>query len=338
MSNIIEEANSIAEKIEIFNRDDHNPYKDVKKIILSKKIKLIVTVARGTSDCAALYASYLFAKFLGLPTYSLPPSQITLEKTKFDFSSALVLIISQSGLSEDLIECEKASRTMGALTTILTNNNKSPIIKTANYYFNMYAGKEESVAATKSFVLTLLNLIKLVSVVSDNHTILSKINDLPKMIERENINTWDPTIVDNHLSNGFIISRGLGYALSTEISLKFKELCQEQIEPFSSAEVMHGPRSLIENKFKLFVLVLNDKSGNIVLKDIDELKKRTDKVYEILPKSYGDTAFSYHSLESSELDSIILMAKFYPWITKYSKLKGLDPDHPRYLTKVTSTF
>ena len=124
MSKVLEEASSVAQIIEQFNKEDQNPYKDIKKIILDKKIKLIVTVARGTSDCAALYASYLFAKSLGLPTYSLPPSQITLEKTEFDFSSALVLIISQSGLSEDLIECEKASRTMGALTVILTNNNK----------------------------------------------------------------------------------------------------------------------------------------------------------------------------------------------------------------------
>jgi len=338
MSKILEEANSIASRIKIFNQDDRNPYNDVKKIILDKKIKLIVTVARGTSDCAALYASYLFAKFLGLPTYSLPPSQITLEKTKFDFSSALVLIISQSGLSEDLIECENASRTMGALTLILTNNNKSPMIETANYYFNMYAGKEESVAATKSFVLTLLNLIKFVSVISDNNQILSKINDLPAFIEKENQNNWETCVVDNHISNGFIISRGLGYALSTEISLKFKELCQEQIEPFSSAEVMHGPKSLIENKFKLFVLILNDKSGNIVSKDINLLKQMTNKVYEILPSTYGDSTFVYQSLDSSELDSIILMAKFYPWIIKYSKLKNLDPDNPRYLTKVTRTF
>ena len=338
MSKILEEANSIADKIAIFNEDDQNPYNEVKKIILDKKIKLIVTVARGTSDCAALYASYLFAKYLGLPTYSLPPSQITLEKTQFDFSSTLVLIISQSGLSEDLIECEKASRTMGALTLVLTNNNRSPMIETANYFFNMYAGKEESVAATKSFVLTLLNLIKLVSIISDKHQILSKINDLPSIINRENQNNWEANIVDSHLSNGFIISRGLGYALSTEISLKFKELCQEQIEPYSSAEVMHGPKSLIENKFKLFVLILNDKSGNIVLKDIDQLKKMTDKVYEILPVTYGNSDFVYQSLNSAELDSIILMTKLYPWMIKYSKLKGLDPDNPRYLTKVTRTF
>ena len=338
MSKILEEASSISEKIEIFNQDDQNPYNDVRKIILDKKIKLIVTVARGTSDCAALYASYLFAKYLGLPTYSLPPSQITLEKTQFDFSSTLVLIISQSGLSEDLIECEKASRTMGALTLVLTNNNRSPMIGTANYFFNMYAGKEESVAATKSFVLTLLNLIKLVSIISDKHQILSKINDLPSIINRENQYNWEANIVDSRLSNGFIISRGLGYALSTEISLKFKELCQEQIEPFSSAEVMHGPKSLIENKFKLFVLILNDKSGNIVLRNINKLKKMTDRVYEILPTSYGNSTFMYQSLNSAELDSIILMTKFYPWIIKYSKLKGLDPDSPRYLTKVTRTY
>lgn len=338
MSKILEEANSIAEKIEKFNQNDQNPYNDIKKIILDNKIKLIVTVARGTSDCAALYASYLFAKFLGLPTYSLPPSQITLEKTHFDFSSALVLIISQSGLSEDLIECEKACRKMGAITAILTNNNRSPMINTVNYYFNINAGQEESVAATKSFVLTLLNLIKLVSIISDNQQILSAINDLPKLIENENKNNWEPQMVDKNLSHGFIISRGLGYALSTEISLKFKELCQEQIEPFSSAEVMHGPKSLIENKFKLFVLILNDKSGSIVSRDINQLKKMTDRVYEISPVSYGNSLFVYQSLNLAELDSIILMSKFYPWIIKYSELKGLNPDNPRYLTKVTNTL
>ena len=174
--------------------------------------------------------------------------------------------------------------------------------------------------------------------ISDNFQILDTIKDLPAIIEKESQSSWNPSIVDNHLSNGFIISRGLGYALSTEISLKFKELCQEQIEPFSSAEVMHGPKSLIENEFKLFVLILNDKSGNIVSRDIKQIRKMTDKVYVISPNSKTDNTFNYQSLNSSELDSIILMSKFYPWIIKYSKLKGLNPNNPRYLTKVTRTF
>ena len=333
---VLEEACSIAERIAIFNQKDDNPYHLIAKNISDKKIKHIVTVARGTSDCVALYASYLFAKTLGLTTYSLPPSIITLENSHFDFSNTLVLVISQSGLSKDLIICEQASRKMGAETMILTNNVNSPIVNNANYFFNINAGEEESVAATKTFALSLLNIIKLIAVVSDNKKIIDNIFQLPDHISKESKDSWDPELIDKNVSNGFIISRGLGYALSTEISIKFKELCQEQIEPFSSAEVMHGPKSLIENSFKLFTLSLNDSSGSSVLKDTKKLMKITNKVYSITYQS--NASLNYSSMNHPELDSIIIMSKFYPWIIKYSIYKGLNPDNPRYLTKVTQTY
>ena len=335
---VLEEAKSIPEKISIFNQSDENPYDQISKKILDKSIKHIVTIARGTSDCAALYTSYLIAKALGLTTYSLPPSIITLENSNFDFSNTLVIVISQSGLSEDLIQCEKASRIMGAETLILTNNLNSPMIKNANYFFNINAGKEVSVAATKSFILSLLNIIKLVAIIKNDKEILNNILQLPEHLNEELNNPWDAELIDKNISTGFIISRGLGYALSTEISLKFKELCQEQIEPFSSAEVMHGPRSLIQNSFKLFTLSLNDSSGESVKKDTDILKKITNKVYEIESKSKNKLNLFFKTLNSPELDSIIIMSKFYPWIIKYSMLKNLDPDKPRYLTKITNTF
>tara|TARA_B100001964_G_scaffold4841_1_gene5153 strand:- start:31 stop:1047 length:1017 start_codon:yes stop_codon:yes gene_type:complete len=335
-SKVLEEACSIAERIAIFNQKDDNPYHLIAKNISDKKIKHIVTVARGTSDCVALYASYLFAKTLGLTTYSLPPSIITLENSHFDFSNTLVLVISQSGLSKDLIICEQASRKMGAETMILTNNVNSPIVNNANYFFNINAGEEESVAATKTFALSLLNIIKLIAVVSDNKKIIDNIFQLPDHISKESKDSWDPELIDKNVSNGFIISRGLGYALSTEISIKFKELCQEQIEPFSSAEVMHGPKSLIENSFKLFTLSLNDSSGSSVLKDTKKLMKITNKVYSITYQS--NASLNYSSMNHPELDSIIIMSKFYPWIIKYSIYKGLNPDNPRYLTKVTQTY
>ena len=333
---VLEEASSIADKIAIFNQKDDNPYHLIAKNISDKKIKHIVTVARGTSDCVALYASYLFAKTLGLTTYSLPPSIITLENSHFDFSNTLVLVISQSGLSKDLIICEQASRKMGAETMILTNNVNSPIVNNANYFFNINAGEEESVAATKTYALSLLNIIKLIAVVSDNKKIIDNIFQLPDHISKESKDSWDPELIDKNVSNGFIISRGLGYALSTEISIKFKELCQEQIEPFSSAEVMHGPKSLIENSFKLFTLSLNDSSGSSVLKDTKKLMKITNKVYSITYQS--NASLNYSSMNHPELDSIIIMSKFYPWIIKYSMYKGLNPDNPRYLTKVTQTY
>lgn len=337
-STVFEEAISIAEKIAIFNQSDENPYHLIAKKISEKKIKYIVTVARGTSDCAALYASYLFAKKLGLTTYSLPPSVITLENSNFDFSNTLIIVISQSGLSEDLIKCEKTSREMGGETIILSNNLNSPMINSANYFFNINAGKELSVAATKTFILSLLNIIKLVAIIKNDKEILNNILKLPEHLNKELNNTWEAKLIDKNISSGFIISRGLGYALSTEISLKFKELCQEQIEPFSSAEVMHGPKSLIQNSFKLFTLSLNDPSGSSVAVDTEKLMAITNKVYEIKSNSKNNSSFTFQTLNSPELDSIIIMSKFYPWIIKYSKLKGLNPDNPRYLTKVTRTL
>ena len=337
-SNVLEEANSVAEKIAIFNQEDKNPYQEIAKKILNKEIKHVVTLARGTSDCAALYASYLFAKSLGLTTFSLPPSLITLENSHFDFSKTLVIVISQSGLSADLVKCEQASRKMGAETIILTNNPNSQIINNADYFFNINAGNEISVAATKTFILSLLTIIKLVACIKNDIEILNNISKLPEHIHNEFFQSWDPEIIDKNISNGYIISRGLGYALSTEISLKFKEICQEQIEPFSSAEVMHGPKTLIENSFKLFTLSLTDNSGLSVAKDAEKIMKITNKTYSIKSKFETKNDLVYTSLNSPELDSLIIMSKFYPWIIKYSKLKGLDPDKPRYLNKITTTI
>ena len=335
---VLDEALSIPTIVDQFSNADKNPYESIAKLINQKKIKYVVTVARGTSDCAALYSSYIFAKHLGLPTYSMPPSIITLEQSKFDFSEALVIVISQSGKSADLVECERKSRSMGARTIIITNNIDSPIINEANYFINMYAGEEKSVAATKTFTQTLLVLIKLVFICLGKKNINDDIKKLSEIIVNDSSNEWNTDVIDKNINTGFIIGRGVGFALSNEISLKFKELCQEMIEPFSSAEVMHGPKSLVENSFKLFLLGMNDKSGLTVNKDVNELKNYTNSVYEISSNTNTKSDFFYPSNKILELDSVILMSKFYPWIIRYTIAKDLNPDEPRYLTKVTQTF
>lgn len=335
---VLEEALSIPTIIDQFSNIDDNPYDSIAQLISQKKIKYVVTIARGTSDCAALYSSYIFAKHLGLPTYSMPPSIITLEQSKFDFSEALVIVISQSGKSTDLVECEKKSRLMGARTVIITNNVDSPIVKEANYFLNMFAREEKSVAATKTFTQTLLVLIKLVFICLGKKNINDDIKKLSEIIVNDSINEWNTDIIDKSINTGFIIGRGVGFALSNEISLKFKELCQEMIEPFSSAEVMHGPKSLIENSFKLFLLGMNDKSGLTVNNDVHELKNYTNLIYDMSSNKNVKSDFFYPSNKILELDSVILMSKFYPWIIRYTISKGLNPDEPRYLTKVTQTF
>ena len=334
---LLEEALSIPEKINHFIINDKNNYADVSKLINEKKIQYIVTVARGTSDCAALYASYMFAKYLGLPTYSMPPSIITLENSQFDFSKALVIIISQSGLSADLVECENKSKQMGATTILISNNQKSPMVNTSNFFYYINAGEEKSVAATKTFVLSLLIIQKIIFNTL-NKNIDNHIKNISEQLIKNSNNQWETKIIDKSVNVGFIIGRGVGYAIANEISLKFKELCQEMIEPFSSAEVMHGPKSLIQNSFKVFTMSLKDNSGKIVYQDSKEIIKLTNLHYEISFEDKNKKNLFYNSYEFIELDPIIILSKFYPWIVKYSIEKGLDPDKPRYLTKVTKTF
>ncbi|MDC6448352.1 SIS domain-containing protein, partial [Alphaproteobacteria bacterium] len=335
---VLKEALSIPSTINNFAFIDKNQYQEIANLISQKKIKYIVTVARGTSDCAALYSSYIFAKYLGLPSYSMPPSIITLEKSKFNFSDALVIIISQSGKSTDLIECEKKSREMGAITILVSNNENSPIVNSANYFFSIFAGEEKSVAATKSFVQTLLILKKLVFICEGRKKINDSIKILSDTLLKDENNQWNVDLVDNSINSGFILGRGVGFALSNEISLKFKELCQEMIEPFSSAEVMHGPKSLIQDTFKLFTLSMNDTSGETVQRDSNEISKYTKLVYNISSTNNESKNFYFAKNEIMDFDSIVIMSKFYPWIIKYAQKKGLDPDKPRYLTKVTETF
>ena len=334
---LLNEALSIPEKINNFIINDKNNYADVSKLINEKKIQYIVTVARGTSDCAALYASYMFAKYLGLPTYSMPPSIITLENSQFDFSKALVIIISQSGLSTDLVECENKSKKMGATTILISNNQKSPMVSTSNFFYYINAGEEKSVAATKTFVLSLLIIQKIIFNTL-NKNINNHIKKISEKLIKDSNNQWNPKILNKSVDVGFIIGRGVGYAIANEISLKFKELCQEMIEPFSSAEVMHGPKSLIQDSFKVFTMSLKDNSGKIVNQDSKEITKLTNLHYSISFDDKDNKNLFYNSYEFIELDPIIILSKFYPWIVKYSIEKGLDPDKPRYLTKVTKTF
>jgi len=335
---VLQEALSIPLIIDKFSQIDNNQYQEIANLISQKKIKYVVTVARGTSDCAALYSSYIFAKYLGLPSYSMPPSIITLEKSKFDFSEALIIVITQSGKSSDLIDCEKKSQEMGATTLLVSNNENSPIVNSAHYFFNMFAGEEKSVAATKSFVQTLLILNKLVFSCEGRKDINDNIKKLSESLLIDSNNQWEADIVNNTINTGFILGRGVGFALSNEISLKFKELCQEMIEPFSSAEVMHGPKSLIQDSFKLFTLSMNDLSGLTVQKDSDKISKYTKLVYNISSTHKEGNNFFFPSNQIIEFDSIVIMTKFYPWIVRYAQKKGLDPDKPRYLTKVTQTY
>ena len=153
---------------------------------------------------------------------------------------------------------------------------------------------------------TLLILIKLVYLIQKKK--LTSHKNLSEFLLNDSQNQWDTNLVDPSINKGYILGRGVGFALSNEISLKFKELCQEMIEPFSSAEVMHGPKSLVQNSFKIFMLSMNDKSGLSVIKDSKEITNYTKLIYNI--SSMDNNNFYYTPNKISELDSITIMLNF----------------------------
>ena len=334
---VFQEALSIPERINNFINNDKNNYKAVSKLLCSKKITNVITIARGTSDNVALFSSYLITKHFGLPVSSLPPSLITLEKSKINLSNSIVIIISQSAKSKDLIECGKQVKKMGAVSILISNNSQSPIIKYCDHFLYLNAGVELGIAATKTFVLSLIVIIKIIYENKDNE-IDKKITLLSQRLLKDESADWSISKINKKINTGFIISRGIGLPLAYEISLKFKELTQEFMMPYSSAEVFHGPRSLIDNKTKIFSITMRDKSSGSIKNDLNKIKKLTPNNYEFSTKFNHKNNFYSGASPTSYLDPIIIMSKFYPWIIEYAFSKGLDPDKPRYLKKETDTF
>ena len=334
---VFQESLSIPERIKNFINNDRNNYQAVSRLLRSKKITNVITIARGTSDNVALFSSYLITKHFGLPVSSLPPSLITLEKSNINLSNSIVIIISQSAKSKDLIECGKQVKKMGAISILISNNAQSPIIQHCDHFLYLNAGVELGIAATKTFVLSLIVIIKIIYKNIDDK-IDKKINLLSQRLIQDESNNWTISKINRKINTGLIISRGIGLPLAYEISLKFKELTQEFMMPYSSAEVFHGPRSLIDEKTKIFSLTMRDRSSGSIKDDLKKIKRLTPNNYEFSTKFNYKNNF-YSSLSPvSYLDPIAIMSKFYPWIIKYAFLKGLDPDKPRYLKKVTDTF
>ena len=336
-SKVYQEAISIPEKIINFLENDNNNYKSISNHLLSKSINNVVTVARGSSDNAALYSSYLITRYTGLPVSSFPPSLITLEKSPINFSKSLIIIISQSGMSNDLIECSKKFKSMGVLTVFISNNQKSPIVNNCDYFLYLNAGKEVGIAATKTFILSLIVILKITSPIKDE--IIN--NDLfiitNKLSQKENVK-WSTKYVKNSNNRGFIISRGVGLAIAQEISLKFMELSQEFIIPYSAAEILHGPRSLIDKKTKIFSVTMRDKSSRSISKDLKKISPLTKYNYQFSTLTKNNNNYYSNISPHMDLDPIVIMAKFYPWIIEYTRAKGLNPDKPRYLSKITKTL
>nr|WP_243846272.1 SIS domain-containing protein [Rhizomicrobium palustre] len=302
------------------------------------KPRAVITLARGSSDNAATFAKYLIETRLGILTSSAAPSISSVYSAKADLKETVLIATSQSGKSPDIVTALQAAKEAGAFTIALVNVIDSPLAQSADIALPLCAGPEKSVAATKSYLATVAGIARLVAAWSEDHALATALDGLPDLLAKAWGLDWSAA-VEKLLpaKNLYVIGRGVGFGGAQEAALKFKETCAIHAEAFSSAEVRHGPMALAKDGFPALVLSQNDETRAGMLELMEALSQSGA---EILLSGFADPrATVLPSLEAHPvLQPILFLQSFYRLAEALSRAKGLNPDSPPLLNKVTETL
>ena len=312
------------------------------KHLRERGIDLIVLVARGSSDNAALFGRYLLEITTGIPVSLAAPSVYTLYDAKIDLSHAAVIGVSQSGEGTDINRVLETAKATGAFTIGITNEAESSMAKIADETLLTHAGREKSVAATKTYTGQMLHFYMLAASLGDKEIEFEKIPDFAaRALEKD---SEIKRAVERYvfMENCVIVGRGLNYGNSYELALKLMETCYVVAERFSTADFFHGPLAVVERRFPVILFAPNGvtKSGTLdLLKKLHEAGADTFSI-----TNDDETAFlSSRSLKMpAEIDEFLSPIPFVIpaqlFAAHLAAAKGLNPDKPRSLSKVTRTL
>ena len=310
---------------------------------LAKKIKdsgylNIMFSARGSSRNACNYFKYLLEILGKISVNYITPSVITLYDGNVDFSKSVFIAVSQSGMGEDVIQVTKKAKKSGALVVTITNDPNSPLSKLGDYNLNLNCGEEVSVPATKTFTAEAVLLAYLAGKLTASDDIINGLDKLPKCVG-EIIENQDKieVLAKKFLNTKEVIILGRGYsaALMDEMVLKMKETTYINSSCYSVPDFYHGPFALAEQS-KTFILINNSGKGQ---KDVEDAKKRLlDIGIKPFVVSDFDSSADFLIAKLPECMSALLYVVFMQLLVlKLSSLKGLNPDMPRGLKKITVT-
>jgi glucosamine--fructose-6-phosphate aminotransferase (isomerizing) len=335
----------IAEQPEVLERTINAEREKLVKLgdfLRQKDIDLIMLVARGSSDNAALFGRYLLEVTTGIPVSLSAPSVFTLYNAKLRLNRALVIGVSQSGEGTDINHVLESAKSSGAFTIAITNEADSAMAKIADETLLIHAGREKSVAATKTYTGQMLHFYMLAAVLGDKRLDYHKIPEFSqKALELEK---EVESLVQRYafMENCVVVGRGLNYGNSYELALKLMETCYVVAERFSSADFFHGPLAIVERRFPV---VLFAPTGVTQQSNIDLL----NRLHELHADSLSITndekivGLSTRSLfMPKEIDEFLSPIPFIIpaqlFAAYLSETKGIDPDAPRSLSKVTQTL
>ena len=299
----------------------------------------VTTVARGSSDHAATFGKYLIETLLGVPTSTAAMSVSSIYAAPVVADESLCIAISQSGRSPDLLATVEAHRKAGAYVVALVNDEDSPLAALADELLPLKAGPEKSVAATKSYIASLAGLAAIAAAWSDDRAIADGLHLLPEQLGAAFALDWSAALPAlTSARNLFVIGRGYGFAVAQEAALKLKETCALHAEAFSSAEVKHGPMAIVNDGFPILAFATSDSAGDGVRDVAQEFAARGAHV--LLANPGGGTQGTVHLpalMTAAALEPILQIQSFYRLANNLSVARGLDPDSPPHLNKVTKT-
>jgi glucosamine--fructose-6-phosphate aminotransferase (isomerizing) len=305
----------------------------------------VLIAARGTSDNAARYAQYAFGAYNRLPVVLATPSLFTLYNRPPRLNGALVIGISQSGQSPDIGAVVDEGRRQGRPTIAITNNPASPLAGAAEYVIPIHAGPEQAIAATKTYTTSLGVLALISAALAEDEERIRQLSRLPELMHQALAGLAAVMVRAEryrYMGHCAVIGRGFNYATAFEIALKIKELTRTVAEPYSSADFRHGPIAMVGNGFPVLVVAPSDTVAEDIRALVNDLKKLGSELLLIS----DDKAV----LQQAQMP-LPLPANIPEWLTPLiavlpgqlfslalAQAKGLNPDQPSGLKKVTETL
>jgi len=316
--------------------------KKLGEFLRGKDINLIVLVARGSSDNAAFFGRYLLEITTGIPVSLSAPSVYTLYHAELKLNRALVIGVSQSGEGADINRVLKSAKKSGAFTLGITNFADSTMAKIADETLLIHAGREKSVAATKTYTGQMLHFYLLASILGETKLEYEKIPQFTNQALELKSKVEELAQRYVFMENCVVVGRGLNYGNSYELALKLMETCYVVAERFSSADFFHGPLAIVERRFPVILFAPQGVTQKSNLDLLNRLKELHADSFTITNDDKIAALSSRSLLMPKEIDEFLSPIPFIIPAQLFAALlaeaKGLNADAPRSLTKVTKTI
>jgi glucosamine--fructose-6-phosphate aminotransferase (isomerizing) len=353
MSKMLEEIREQPVALERTLDGEIGGVEELRRRLELRRPRLVVLAARGTSDNAAQFGRYLLEITTGIPVSLAAPSIFTIYGSSIDFRDALVVAISQSGESTDTNLVLERAKAAGAITVGITNESESTLAKLAEHVFLVRAGREQSVAATKTYTGQLL-VLYLLAYALGAPIVLEDLKRLPNYAQSAlSLESDITTRAERYtfMRRAVTIARGLNYSNAFEFALKLMETCYVVAERFSAADLLHGPIAMLETSFPAFLFTPAGVTWPGMKEMLEKLQALGAETLVITDRGNQEAAL-YRRAICLPVDltetSGKLPAEVYtpiPYIipaqllaARLAEAKGLDPDRPRTLSKVTRTL